>query len=41
MAAPDGAPPTDEAVEQTVERLCALAGIPLPDWPTDEDEPAH
>jgi hypothetical protein len=41
MASPDGAPPTDELVEETVERLCALAGLPTPDWPTDDDEPAH
>jgi hypothetical protein len=41
MASPDGAPPTDDFVEQTVERLCALAGLPTPDWPTDDDEPAH
>jgi hypothetical protein len=41
MASPEGAPPTDERVEETVERLCALAGLPTPDWPTDDDEPAH
>ena len=41
MASPEGAPPTDEFVEETVERLCALAGLPAPDWPTDDDEPAH
>jgi hypothetical protein len=41
MASPDGAPPTDDLVEETVERLCALAGLPTPDWPTDDDEPAH
>jgi len=40
MAAPDGAPPTDDVVEETVERLLALAGLPLPDWPTDDDAPA-
>jgi hypothetical protein len=41
MASPEGAPPTDEAVEDTVGRLCALAGLPQPEWPTDDDEPAH
>jgi hypothetical protein len=40
MASPSGAPPADEAVEQTVERLLTLAGLPLPDWPTDDDAPA-
>lgn len=40
MASPDGAPPTDEVVEQTVEKLAGLAGLPLPEWPTDEDMPA-
>ena len=40
MAAPDGAPPRDEVVEETVERLLALAQLPLPDWPTDDDAPA-
>ena len=39
MASPDGAPPADEVVEQTVERLVALAGLPLPGWPTDDDAP--
>jgi hypothetical protein len=39
MAAPDGAPPEDEVVEQTVERLLALAGLPSPDWPRDDDAP--
>jgi hypothetical protein len=41
MASPVGAPPEDEVVEQTVERLLTLAGLPLPEWPTDDDEPAH
>src|SRR4051812_1993892 len=41
MASPEGVPPTDERVEETVERLCALAGLPAPEWPTDDDEPAH
>ena len=40
MAAPDGAPPEDEVVEQTVDRLIALAGLPPVDWPTDDDAPA-
>jgi len=39
MAAPDGAPPEDEVVEDTVVRLAALAGLPAPDWPTDDDAP--
>jgi len=41
MASPDGAPPTDDFVEETVVRLCGLVGLPSPDWPTDDDEPAH
>ena len=41
MASPDGAPPPDDVpVEETVERLLALAGLPAPDWPTDDDAPA-
>ena len=40
MASPDGVPPEDDVVEQTVEKLLALAGLPLPEWPTDEDMPA-
>lgn len=40
MAAPDGAPPADAFVEETVERLLTLAALPLPAWPTDEDMPA-
>jgi hypothetical protein len=40
MASPSGAPPADEVVEQTVERLLTLAGLPLPAWPTDDDAPA-
>ncbi len=39
MASPSGDPPQDEVVEQTVEKLLALAGLPLPEWPTD-DAPA-
>jgi hypothetical protein len=41
LASPAGAPPADEHVEETVEKLAALAGLPLPEWPTDDDEPAH
>jgi hypothetical protein len=40
MASPDGAPPSDESVIETVEKLLALGGLPLPDWPTDDDAPA-
>jgi hypothetical protein len=40
MASPSGTPPEDEVVEQTVERLLTLAGLPLPEWPTDNDAPA-
>ena len=40
MAAPDGAPPSDEQVEITVGRLLTLAGLPDVPWPTDDDEPA-
>ena len=39
MASPDGAPPEDEVVEDTVVRLVMLAGLPGPDWPTDDDAP--
>jgi hypothetical protein len=39
MASPDGVPPADENVEQTLERLVALARLPVPDWPTDDDAP--
>jgi hypothetical protein len=39
MAAPDGAPPGHESVEESVERLLALAGLPLPQWPADDDAP--
>jgi hypothetical protein len=39
MAAADGAPPTDEVVEQTVDKLLALAGLPPLEWPTDDDAP--
>ena len=40
MASPEGAPPADESVELTLEKLLALAGLPLPEWPTDDDAPA-
>jgi hypothetical protein len=40
MASPDGAPPRDEQVEVTVDRLVALAGLPAIPWSTDDDEPA-
>jgi hypothetical protein len=40
LASPDGAPPTDETVEETVGKLVTLAGLPAPDWPTDDDMPA-
>jgi hypothetical protein len=39
MAAGDGAPPTDEVVEETVDKLLALAGLPALEWPTDDDAP--
>jgi hypothetical protein len=41
LASPDGKPPTDDTVEESVEKLLRLAGLPLPDWGTDDDEPAH
>ena len=40
MASPAGAPPAEEHVEEAVEKLLALAGLPLPEWPTDDDAPA-
>jgi hypothetical protein len=40
MPSADGAPPEEGPVTETVERLLALAGLPLPDWPTDDDAPA-
>ncbi len=40
MASPAGAPPEDDVVEHTVTRLAELAGLPEPEWPTDEDAPA-
>jgi hypothetical protein len=41
MASPEGAPPPADVavVEETVERLLALARLPAPDWPTDDDAP--
>lgn len=41
MASPDGAPPPDDVVEETLARLMGLAALPVPDWGSDEDEPAH
>jgi hypothetical protein len=40
MASSDGAPPPDENVEATVDRLLQLAGLPGIEWSTDDDEPA-
>jgi hypothetical protein len=40
MASPDGAPPTDVFVEETVVRLLDLVGLPAPDWRSDDDAPA-
>lgn len=40
MASPEGAPPADDVVEATVERLLTVAGLPPIDWPTDDDAPA-
>jgi hypothetical protein len=40
MASPAGAPPAEENVEEAVEKLLTLAGLPLPEWPTDDDAPA-
>lgn len=37
LASPSGAPPTDETVELTVDRLAALAGLPPLEWPTEAD----
>ena len=39
LASPTGTPPEDETVEDTVVRLLGLAGLPVPDWGTDDDEP--
>jgi hypothetical protein len=39
MASPDGAPPGHDTVEESVERLLILAGLPLPEWPADHDAP--
>jgi hypothetical protein len=41
MASPDGEPPEDDFAEDTVARLMKLAGLPAPEWGSDEDEPAH
>jgi hypothetical protein len=41
MASPEGAPPpADVPVEETVQRLLELVGLPAPEWPTDDDAPA-
>ena len=40
LASPEGAPPADESVELTVEKLLELAGLPLPEWPADDDAPS-
>ncbi len=37
LASPSGAPPAEEAVELTVDRLADLAGLPPVDWPTEAD----
>ena len=42
LMAPTGAAPAREddiVVEDVVGRLLTLAGLPLPDWPTDDDAP--
>ena len=43
LMAPAGSAPVrddDVVVEDTVGRLLTLAGLPQPDWPTDDDAPA-
>ena len=40
MASRSGAPPAEEHVEEAVEKLLSLVGLPLPEWPTDDDAPA-
>ena len=40
MADPDGAMPEDVVVEETVDRLLGLAGLPPIAWGTDDDAPA-
>ena len=41
MASPEAPPARDDdvVVEHTLERLLTLAGLPRPDWPTDDDAP--
>ena len=39
LASPEGTPPADDAVEDTLARLLDLAGLPRPEWPTDDDAP--
>jgi hypothetical protein len=40
MAVPDGAPPADDTVEETVDRLVELVGLPPIAWGADDDAPA-
>jgi hypothetical protein len=40
MASPDGARPVHDSVVEAVEELLGLAGLPLPDWPRDDEAPA-
>jgi hypothetical protein len=40
MASPEGAPPEHDVVEEALEELLTLVGLPAPDWPSDEDAPA-
>ncbi|MFP5370486.1 MAG: hypothetical protein ACLGI3_07025 [Actinomycetes bacterium] len=39
LASPEGRPPEDDVVEDTVGRLLDLAGLPNPEWGSDEDAP--
>ena len=39
MASPEGEPPEDDVAEDTVERLLHLAGLPAPEWGSDQDAP--
>ena len=39
MASATGAPPEDDVVEDTLDRLLTLAGLPDLEWPTDDDAP--
>ena len=40
LADPDGAPPEDVVVEETVDRLLELVGLPPIVWGVDDDAPA-